>query len=144
MTPAAKEAASLHDVGTVASDPAASVTVAVCGDPVVGRALALLLRPARYEARFVPIAASGEPGPLADAQVVVLVPTPGLNAGQREVLVGAVRERVVGIPVLELVACWAGAERGHGAVPWPCSTKELEQRIEEALCAARGDGGQGL
>jgi hypothetical protein len=143
---AAQEAVSLRNVETEASDRAASATVAVavCGDPVVGRALALLLRPARYEARFVPVVASGEPGPLGDAQVVVLVPTPGLNVEQREELVGAVRERVAGIPVLELVACWVQGKRGHGAVPWPCSTEELEQRIEEALCAAIGDGGQGL
>jgi hypothetical protein len=143
---AAKEAVSLRDVGTEASDrPAwATVTVAVCGDPVVGRALALLLRSARYKARFVPVAASGEPGPLGDARVVVLVPTPGLNAGRREVLVGALREGAADVPVLELVACWARAERSHGVVPWPCSTEELEQRIEEALCAATGDGAQGL
>jgi hypothetical protein len=142
----AKEAVSLHDVGTEASDRPASatITVAVCGDPVVGRALALLLRSDRYEARFVPVATSGEPGPLGDAQVVVLVPTPGLNAGRRKVLVAALREGAAAIPVLELVACWVRAEPSDGAVPWPCSTEELEQRIEEALCAARSDGGQGL
>jgi hypothetical protein len=143
---AAKKAVSLGDVGTEASDhlPSATVTVAVCGDPVVGRALALLLQPDRYEARFVPVIASGEPGPLGDAQVVVLVPTPGLNIRQREVLVGAVREKVASIPVLELVGRWTQAESGHGAVPWPCSTEELEQRIDDALCRAACNGGRGL
>jgi hypothetical protein len=140
---AAKEAVPLREVGTQASDRPASVTVAVCGDPVVGRALALLLQPARYEARFVPVIASGEPGPLGDAQVVVLVPTPGLNVRQREALVGAVREREPSIPVLELVTCWPRAEPGRGTVPWPCSTEELQQRIENALWAAACDGGQG-
>ena len=133
---AAKEAAALRDVGNGPSDRPVSATVAICGDPVVGRALALVLQPARYEARFVPVLATGEPGSLGDAQVVVLAPTPGLTAGQREVLVGTIRERLAGVPVLELVACWT--EQGHdaGAVPWPCRTEELEQRIEDALRAA--------
>jgi hypothetical protein len=139
---AAKEAVSLREVGTQASDRSAAVTVAVCGDPVVGRALALVLQPARYEARFVPVIASGEPEPLGDAQVVVLVPTPGLNVRQRAALVGAVREREPSIPVLELVACWRRTEPGCRTVPWPCSTEELQQRIEDALCAAAGDGGE--
>jgi hypothetical protein len=142
---AAKKAVLLRGVGTEASDNLASATVAVavCGDPVVGRALALLLQPARYEARFVPVLGSGELGPLGDAQVVVLAPTPGLNVRQRETLVGAVREKVASIPVLELVGRWTQTQSGHGAVPWPCSTEELEQRIETALCAAACDGGQG-
>src|SRR3712207_479598 len=111
---AAKKAVSVPDVQTEANDQLASATVAVavCGDPIVGRALALLLQPARYEARFVPVIGSGEPGPLGDAQVVVLAPTPGLNVRQREVLVGAVREKVASIPVLELVG--RGTRAGSG------------------------------
>jgi hypothetical protein len=37
------------------------------------------------------------------------------------------------VPVLELRACWAQGKPGHddGAVPWPCSTEQLQQRIEE-------------
>jgi hypothetical protein len=141
LTAAAKGVIPLGNAGTESSDRPASARVAICGDPVVGQALALLLRSSRYEARFVPVGASGEPGPLDDVRVVVLVPTPELNAGQRKVLVGAFREAMVGIPVLELVPSWARAEPGHQAVPWPCNTEELERRIDEALCAAADGGG---
>jgi hypothetical protein len=50
--------------------------------------------------------------------------------------------------VLELTVRWVRAKPGldDGAVPWPCRTEELEQRIEDALCAAAatatGGGGQ--
>ena len=68
---AAKEATQLGAMGTEASDRPASAIVAVCGDPVVGQALALLLRSARYEATFVRVGASGEPGPLGNLRAVV-------------------------------------------------------------------------
>jgi hypothetical protein len=34
------------------------------------------------------------------------------------------------VPVLDLRACWAQGKPDHdGAVPWPCSTEYLQQRI---------------
>jgi hypothetical protein len=111
--------------------------IAICGDPIVGRALALLLRSDYYEVRFVPVDASGEPGPLRDARVVVLAPPSGLSSGRREALITTLKKRaaVANIPVLELTAFSEGmrAEPAQGTVPWPCSTEELERRIEEAL-----------
>jgi hypothetical protein len=36
------------------------------------------------------------------------------------------------VPVLELMASWAQGKSGHdGAVPWPWSTEQLQQCIEE-------------
>ena len=36
------------------------------------------------------------------------------------------------VPVIEPRACWAQGKPGRdGAVPWPCSTEQLQQRIEE-------------
>jgi hypothetical protein len=125
-----------EDVKTAAGEAA---HVAICGDPIVGRALALV-RSAHYEARLVPVDASGEPGPLGDARVVVLTPAPGLSSGRREALITTLWERAAaaGTPVLELTAFSEGmrARPAHGMVPWPCSTKELERRIEVALSAA--------
>ena len=139
-----KEAASGR-MGPAASDcPAsATVSVAICGDPVVGRVLTLLLPPTRYEARFVPLGDSSEPEPLEGARLVLLTPTPGLSAARRETLVGALREWAVatGKPVMELAIPWMRTETEHWRVPWPCSTEELERRIEEALSASAGTHG---
>ena len=83
----------------------APVTLGIFGDPVVGRALVLLLRGPRYEARFLPASSSGVPEALDDMQLVLLGPTPGLSAGRRETLVASLVDTAVvaGIPILELV-----------------------------------------
>ena len=133
-------------IAVVDEDPKPAVPVAICGDPVVGRALALLLRASSYEGRLLPLDDSGDPGSLRDAQVVVLAPTPGLSPGRREALITTLKERAaaVGIPVLELTAFSEGAwaKPTPGTVPWPCSTEALRRRIVEALPAtdARQEG----
>lgn len=116
------------------------VPVAVFGDPVVGRALALLLRGPRYDTRFLSAFSPGELGSLKGIRLVLLTPTPGWSATRRECLVVAAMDG--GIPILELVTSFVryahgegGVEAGCGTIPWPCSTEELERRIEDALCS---------
>ena len=42
------------------------------------------------------------------------------------------RPQLARVPVLELMASWAQRKTDHDwAVPWPCSTEQLQQRIEE-------------
>jgi hypothetical protein len=115
----------------------ASVALAVCGEPVVGRALALLLRGPRYDTRFVSASAAGEVASLESVRLLLLTPTPGLGAERREALLATLRQAtaVSGIPILELVACPERADRRHAQVPWPCSAAQLERCIETALLA---------
>jgi hypothetical protein len=88
----------------VDEDPTTVVSVANCGDPVVGRALALLLVPSRYEARLASLETSVKPERIEDTGVVLLAPTPGLSSARRESLTVILGKRAaaVGIPVLEL------------------------------------------
>ena len=124
--------------------------LAVFGEPVVGRALVLLLRGFRYEARFLPAPSSSSPtemsGSLEDILLVMVTPTPSLSARQRENLLTSLEKEVetAQIPILELVVPtssgrmqdeeegWAG--RGlKSAVPWPCGIEVLVRQIEAAL-----------
>jgi hypothetical protein len=126
---------------------AATIDVAVCGDPVVGRALVLLLRGSLYDVRFVPASSLSEPWSLKDVQLVLLTPTWGLNGESRDILLAALRGALgaAEAPILELTSGGAqNGEAGVGAehtVPWPCSTAELERRIHAALHAAPGGSG---
>lgn len=98
--------------------------LAICGDPIVGRALVLLLRGARYEVRFLPDPA--DPADLEGVQLVLL--TPGAEGF-------ADADYFRDFPVLELVSFGAGREPFplRHLVPWPCHTEELRRRIEDAL-----------
>jgi hypothetical protein len=127
----------------------ASVALAVCGEPVVGRALALLLRGPRYDTRFVSASSAGEVASLESVRLLLLTPTPGLGAERREALLATLTQAtaVAGIPILELVACPERADRRHAQVRWPCSAEQLERCIEAALLAGlrdddRRDGSQ--
>jgi hypothetical protein len=138
-------------LGDAAGTPrrAAPVVLAISGDPIVGRALALLLRGPRYDARFVPSPSWGELGSLEGVQLLLITPTPALSDGRREAFVASLvsRAAAASVPILELVTP-AGGRRDGGAgagpqrlVPWPCSTEELVQCIEGSLLA---DGGSGM
>jgi hypothetical protein len=127
-------------------------TLAVFGDPIVGRALVLLLRGFRYEVRFLPASSSFssiEMGSLEDISLVLVAPTPCLSAGRREDLLASLEKEAEAarVPILELVGPSSlGRMRdeedgGTGrrlkrAVPWPCGIEELVRRIEAALSAA--------
>jgi hypothetical protein len=124
---------------------ATPIVVAVCGDPVVGRALVLLLRGPRHDARFVPTSSLSEPGSLEGVQLVLLAPTWELNGKGRDALLASLRGEpgVAAVPILELISS-GGARNGEvrvkpeHTVPWPCSPQELERRIQAALLATPG------
>ena len=119
----------------------APIIVAVCGEQVVGRALVLLLRGSRYDARFVPTSSLSEPGALEGVQLILLTPTWELNGERREILLASLRSAsgTAETPILELTASSGEARNGAASagseytVSWPCSTEELERRIEAAL-----------
>jgi hypothetical protein len=120
------------------------IALAVYGDPVVGRALALLLRDERYEPKFVPASSLNEPEVWHGVKLLLLTPTPELSPGRREVLLASLRDKVgpVNIPILELVFCHeetrgaqAWDDESVHTVPWPCSIEELRLRIEASLVA---------
>jgi hypothetical protein len=52
------------------SPASAPVTLGIFGDPVVGRALVLLLPDPRYDARFLPASSPSVPEALDDTQLV--------------------------------------------------------------------------
>lgn len=127
------------------SDP---ITLAICGNPVVGQALVLLLRGPGYDARFLPASSLSEPGSLEGVRLLLLVPTPELSTKRREALLASFRDTpgAAEVLVLELILSFGGSrDRGvrdvsERAVPWPCSTEELKRRIEAALLAEEEAG----
>jgi hypothetical protein len=117
------------------------MVVAICGDPVVGRALALLLRSSLYDARFLTASSLGEPASLEGVRLLVLTPTWELDADSCKALVASLRDAAgaAEVPILELTSSFGGARNGHARlrpdhiVSWPCSPEELERRIEAVL-----------
>jgi hypothetical protein len=140
--------AALGDGGAGTTRRPTPVVLAVCGDPIVGRALALLLRGPRYDARFVPSSSSGKLGSLEGVWLLLITPTPALSDERREAFVASLVSgaAVASVPILELVTpAGRTGDGGAGArpqrlVPWPCSAEELEWRIEGSLLAAWGAG----
>ncbi len=122
----------------------APVLLGIFGDPIVSRALMLLLRGPRYDARLLP-ASSGVVEALDGVQLVLPGSTPQLSARRRKTLVASLVERAVvaGIPILELVPSGRAREEewraGRGEVSWPCNFGELERGIEDALRAHHGE-----
>jgi hypothetical protein len=121
-----------------------SIALTILGDPVVGRALMLLLRGSGYEARYVPASSLSQHLPLKGSDLLLLTPTPELSVERREALVASLEEgtRSTKMPVLELATPLQETpkgglegERWHN-VPWPCSIEELEGSIESALSVA--------
>ena len=120
------------------------MVVAICGDPLVGRALALLLRSSLYDARFLSASSLSEPGSLEGVRLLLLTPTWELDAEGRESLLASLRgaSAAAEAPILELTSTTGEARNGEArlrpehTVPWPCSTEELERRIQAALLAA--------
>ncbi len=115
----------------------------ICGEPLVGQALTLLLRGSGYNVRFLLAQSFGEPQALKDVRLLVLAPTPELSTERRNALVSSLEEtsEARNMPVLELVTSVearreeAGNESWHGSwhlVPWPCRTRDLELWIQAA------------
>jgi hypothetical protein len=122
-----------------------SIALTILGDPVVGRALMLLLRGSGYEAKFVPASPLlSQHLWLKGSDLLLLTPTPELSPERREALVASLDEgtRFTKMPVLELATPFQetpkGAmegERWH-YVPWPCRIEELEGSIEAAMLSS--------
>jgi hypothetical protein len=122
-----------------------TIRVAVCGDPIVGRALVLLLQGPRYDVRFVPTSSLSELGALKGAQLVLLTPTWELNSESRDAFLATLRVEpgAADMPILKLSSS-GGSRNGEARVgsehivPWPCSTEELERRIQAILFGTAG------
>jgi hypothetical protein len=120
-----------------------SIALIILGDPVVGRALMLLLRGSGYEAKFVPASSLlSQHLRLKGSDLFLLTPTPQLSVERREALVASLEEgtRALKLPVLELATPTSqetpkGGMEGEWwyCVPWPCSIEELERSIEAVM-----------
>ncbi len=126
------------------------ITLAVWGDPIVSRALALLLEGSGFEARLVPAFSSPHSNALEGVHLLVLTPTPGLSIEHRESLLMSLKDTLKDpkVPVLELATppkeTREGGTRDESwyIVSWPCSLGELEQEVEAALFANHANGEQ--
>jgi hypothetical protein len=118
-------------------------TLGICGDPVVGHILVLLLRGLDYNARFLPAHSLGEPQKALkdDVQLMVFTPTPELSLERRKALVRSLKEtsEVRNVPVLELAINFEASQEQEARnesswhmVPWPCRIGDLEGWIEAA------------
>jgi hypothetical protein len=124
------------------------MTLAICGDPVVGRLLVLLLEDSGYEVRFLPRSSLNEPEVLEGVRLLLLTPTPELSSKRREALLSSLEDiqEATGLIVLELVTPSEERRREEARgepwhlVPWPCRLPELKQRIEAALLATSDPG----
>src|SRR3954466_733081 len=88
----AAEGYSFEDLpaGLNGSGPSAIV---VCGDEIVSRVLALLLRDSGYQAMALPITSSlNEPGALEGVQLLLLTPTPEQSTERRKALLASLKD----------------------------------------------------
>jgi hypothetical protein len=143
--PARKEEGLEGYVGEKNTVRQGSIALTILGDPVVGRALMLLLRGSGYEAKFLPASSLSQQLSLKGSDLLLLTPTPELSAERREALVALIRERTrsTKMPVLEL-ATPSSQETPKGEMEgewwhylsWPCMIEELEGSIEATLSVA--------
>lgn len=112
-------------------------TVLICnGDPIVGRALELLLRTADYTVKYVADDCLQRPGTLEGVRLVLL--GAGWGAQSRAAVVQAASNAPdrASISILELGEPFDGSEIEPGRnVPWPCRTEDLTRRIEAIVFA---------
>ena len=121
--------------------PEARTTVAILsGDPLVGRALELLLKGAGYEVRLLAEPDASRVEDLLHGIDVLLLDR-GLSNGRREDFLGALASTLetATIPVLSLSPGSEGASAEEDrVVPWPCKIEDLVREIEAARKAAGG------
>jgi DNA-binding NtrC family response regulator len=122
-----------------------SIALTILGDPVVGRALMLLLRGSGYDAKFVTASSSSQQLTLKGSDLLLLTPTPELSVERREALVALLRERTRSTKMLVLeLTTPSSQETAKGAMEgewwhylsWPCMIEELEGSIEATLSVA--------
>jgi DNA-binding response OmpR family regulator len=121
--------------------PEARTTVAILsGDPLVGRALELLLQGAGYEVRLLEEPDASRVEDLLGG-IDVLILDRGLTNGRREGFLGAMAGTLetATIPVLSLSPGSEGTSAEEDrVVPWPCKIEDLVREIEAARRAAGG------
>ena len=121
--------------------PEARTTVAILsGDPLVGRALELLLEGAGYEVGLLEVSEALRVEDLLQGVDVLLLDR-GLSDGRREDSLGALAGTLetATIPVLSLSPGPEGASAEEDrVVPWPCRMEDLLREIEAARTAAGG------
>jgi hypothetical protein len=114
--------------------------LAVWGNPIVGRALVLLLRGYGYDARFLPI--SSLPESLGGVELLVIAPTRELSTERREArlaLLRGARGAAKEAPILELVTLseeplkGGAQDKSWHTMPWPCKVEKLRRRISALL-----------
>jgi len=118
--------------------PGHAATVAVLGgNPIVGRALELLLRGVGYDVRLLGHPGEEDLGALLEGSHLLLL-APTLDAATS----GKIMDQIEGsaalaeLPVLALVTAPSEdpLEGGRASqVPWPCRTAELAREIDAAL-----------
>lgn len=120
--------------------------LAVFGDPVAGRALALLLQGVGYEAKFVPATTLNTNNPLESVGLVILTLTPEFSAERRESFLNTLRDasRMNGFSILKLttgpdVRQEVESTGREYTLPWPCSREELLRNVEAALSRSAGN-----
>jgi DNA-binding response OmpR family regulator len=120
----------------------ARTTVAILsGDPLVGRALELLLRGADYEVWLLEEPDKSRVEDLLHGVDVVILDR-SLSDGRREDFMGGLASTLetATIPVLSLSQGSEGEPtEGDRVVPWPCKIEDLVREIE----AARSEAGSG-
>lgn len=114
----------------------ATLTV-VDGNPVVGRALAVLLERAGYEVRSLAHPFDGHPGEVLEETELLLLP-PTLGREAREGLVNNLKgvPALARLPVVALMAAGDEAPLQDGVaayVSWPSRIEALVEHIEAAL-----------
>ena len=118
-------------------------TLAVCGDPIICRALVLLLRGPGYDVRYLPAASLSVAGTLTGVQVLLLALE--REAGRRRVIMELLdRATDAGdVHILELTDGFEGgperrreSARAERMISWPCSTEQLKQHINNALAGS--------
>ena len=121
--------------------PEARTNVAILsGDPLVGRALELLLQGAGYEVRLLEEPDASRVEDLLGG-IDVLILDRGLTNGRREGFLGAMAGTLetATIPVLSLSPGSEGTSAEEDrVVPWPCRIEDLVREIEAARRAAGG------
>ena len=120
--------------------PEARTTVAIfSGDPLVARALELLLEGAGYDVRLLKELDAIRAEDLRGIDVLLL--DRGLTNGRREDFLAALASTLetATIPVLSLAPSSEGASAEEDrVVPWPCKIEDLVREIEAARRAAGG------
>ncbi len=136
------------DAGTSSGQYSEPIALAIWGDPIVARALTLLLGSSGFDTKILSSSSSNNLQALKGVNLLILTPTLNLGSEDREAFLASISDvlETAKIPVLELATPSEEAREGKTrgglwyTVPWPCNLQKLQQWIETAL-AERERGG---